>query len=170
MLSPIAMILAAGYPFSKRLLPLPQAMLGIAFGWGAVMAWAAVNNSLDPPVWWIFIATMCWAMAYDTIYAIQDQEDDRRIGVQSSAIFFGSWAWLAVAGCSFCMLTSLLWCGILVGVNPVFLIILAGVGGFLGYQAGWLRLGISHAQAFTMFKHHVWVGLAILLGFWWGLR
>ena len=76
LLSPVALLLAALYPFSKRYIHLPQAVLGLAFGWGVIMAWAAVRNTLDAPVWLIYAATICWAIAYDTTYALQDQADD----------------------------------------------------------------------------------------------
>ncbi|HVG02276.1 MAG TPA: 4-hydroxybenzoate octaprenyltransferase, partial [Nitrospira sp.] len=89
LLSPIALFLAAVYPFSKRWIHIPQAVLGIAFGWGTIMAWTAARGTIDQPAWWLFGATVCWAVAYDTIYALQDRDDDRRIGVKSSALLFG---------------------------------------------------------------------------------
>ncbi|NJN70523.1 MAG: 4-hydroxybenzoate octaprenyltransferase [Nitrospira sp.] len=98
-LAPIAVLLATLYPYSKRWIHIPQAMLGIAFGWGTVMAWAAVQGKLDAPAWCLFGATAAWAVAYDTIYAVQDQEDDRHIGVKSAALYFGpfiparGWVW-----------------------------------------------------------------------------
>jgi len=85
LLSPVALLLAAGYPFAKRILPLPQAVLGVAFGWGVVMAWAAARGTLDPQAWLLFAGTIAWAVAYDTIYALQDLSDDRRIGIRSSS-------------------------------------------------------------------------------------
>ena len=85
LLSPVALLLAAIYPFTKRIIQLPQAVLGIAFGWGVVMAWAAVRDSLDNQVWLLYASTVCWAVAYDTIYALQDRADDARIGVKSSS-------------------------------------------------------------------------------------
>ena len=75
---------------------MPQAVLGIAFGWGAIMAWAASRATIDVQAWWLFGATICWAVAYDTIYALQDREDDQRIGVKSSALLFGAAVPLAV--------------------------------------------------------------------------
>ena len=95
-LSPIALLLAGLYPFCKRFLHIPQLILGVAFGWGGVMAWAAVRNELETGTWLLFAATICWAIVYDTIYAIQDREDDLKIGVKSSAILFGSYTWLGV--------------------------------------------------------------------------
>lgn len=88
-LSFIGIVLASVYPFVKRYSHLPQAVLGMAFGWGAVMAWAAVHNSLGIVPVLIFLANICWSMAYDTIYALMDKEDDLKIGVKSTAILFG---------------------------------------------------------------------------------
>ncbi|MDH4188008.1 MAG: 4-hydroxybenzoate octaprenyltransferase, partial [Nitrospira sp.] len=95
-LSPAALLLASLYPFAKRVIHVPQAMLGIAFGWGAIMAWAASRGTVEAPAWCIFAATICWAIGYDTIYALQDRDDDRLAGIRSSALFFGPSTWLAV--------------------------------------------------------------------------
>ncbi|MBI5236754.1 MAG: 4-hydroxybenzoate octaprenyltransferase [Deltaproteobacteria bacterium] len=90
LLSFVAVGLAVLYPFVKRYSHWPQAVLGMAFGWGAIMAWTAVNGSLHIAAVLIFIANIAWSMAYDTIYALMDIDDDRRIGVKSLALFFGS--------------------------------------------------------------------------------
>jgi len=95
-LAPIALVLVVFYPLAKRVLPIPQAVLGMAFGWGAIMAWAAVRNEIGWPAFGIFIATICWAIGYDTIYALQDRDDDSRAGIRSSVLFFGRRVWLVV--------------------------------------------------------------------------
>ncbi len=168
LLSPVALLLAAVYPFSKRFMSLPQAVLGLAFGWGVVMAWAAVRNSLDPPVWFLYGGTLCWAIAYDTIYALQDREDDARIGLKSSALFFGSWTWVAVALALSLMLVLLGLAGWWTGLGPVFYGVLAAVGGFVSQQVVRIRGPVNPELAFTLFKQHIWVGWAILLGIWIG--
>src|SRR5581483_3845751 len=96
-LGSVAFLLAAAYPFAKRVFALPQAVLGAAFGWGVIMAWAAVQERLPASAWLLYGATVCWAIGYDTVYAIQDRKDDARIGVQSAAVLFGDRAWAAVA-------------------------------------------------------------------------
>lgn len=169
-LSPIAILLAAVYPFSKRIVPLPQAVLGIAFGWGVIMAWAAATHSVPLPAWLLYAATICWAIAYDTIYALQDREDDLRIGIRSSAILFGSYAWLAVGSCLVLMLVLLGVTGWLNGLNAAFYGMLAAVAGFLTQQVLLVRKAISPAQAFHLFKQHVWVGWSILAGIWLGFQ
>ncbi len=167
-LGPVALGLAAIYPFTKRFFRVPQLFLGLAFGWGAVMAWAAVRYQLDPAVWLLFAATICWAVAYDTIYALQDVEDDLRIGVNSSAILFGASVWIAVGTAGTAMLGLLAIAGWLENLNAAFYGGLAGVAGFLSQQVRRLRGDVSPPEAFTMFKHHVGVGLAILIGIWVG--
>jgi len=168
LLSPVALLLAAFYPFSKRIIHLPQAVLGIAFGWGVVMAWAAARNSLDHQVWLLYASVVFWAVAYDTIYALQDRADDARIGVKSSAILFGTRAWIAV-GASVCgMLLLLVATGWLVGLGPMFYVVLAAVAGFLTHQVWKLRGPVSPVIAFALFKQHVWIGWAIFAGIWAG--
>ncbi len=167
-LSPIALGLAVVYPFTKRFFRVPQFFLGLAFGWGAVMAWAAVRNQLDPAAWLLFASTICWALAYDTIYALQDREDDRRIGINSSALCFGSYVWMAVGMIELIMLGLLATVGWLTHLNWSFYGILAGLAGFMSQQVWRLRGDVTPAEALTMFQHHVGVGLVVLGGIWLG--
>jgi 4-hydroxybenzoate polyprenyltransferase len=168
LLGPIAFLLAALYPLAKRVVPLPQAVLGVAFGWGVVMAWAAAHNELEPQAWLLFASAVAWAMAYDTIYALQDRADDRRIGIYSSAILFGSWTWLAVAISFALTLICLGLAGWLSEIGTVFYGILAAVGGFGSQQVWRIRQEVSSDLALAMFKQHTWIGAAILIGFWIG--
>ena len=168
LLSPVALLLAAGYPFAKRILPLPQAVLGVAFGWGVVMAWAAARGTLDPQAWLLFAGTIAWAVAYDTIYALQDLSDDRRIGIRSSAILFGQWTWLAVAVSFGFMTLCLGTAGWLSGIGPVYYGVLAASCGFVSRQVMMLRGSVSPLLSFSMFRQHAWIGGAILTGFWLG--
>ncbi len=163
-LAPVAVFLAALYPYSKRWIHIPQAMLGIAFGWGTVMAWAAVRGQLDAPVWCLFGATAAWAVAYDTIYAIQDQEDDRRIGVKSAALFFGSAVHQGVGLAFGIMLAFLTAAGWFAQLGFPYYAALLGVAVFFVFQIVQLRRPITPAHAFDMFRKHVWVGVAILAG------
>ncbi|MGH9649573.1 MAG: 4-hydroxybenzoate octaprenyltransferase [Terriglobales bacterium] len=168
LLSPVAFLLAAAYPYSKRIVAIPQAVLGAAFGWGAVMAWAAARNSLDGPVWLLYAGTVCWAVAYDTIYALQDRDDDARIGVKSSVILFVDWTWLAVGVSLGGMVVCLGLSGWMVGLGPMFYAVLAAIGGFLSWQVQRLRSHVPPERAFAMFKQHVWVGVAVLAAIWLG--
>jgi len=164
LLSPIAVLLAGLYPLAKRVIHLPQAMLGIAFGWGTIMAWTASRGAIEAPAWCLFSATVCWAIGYDTIYALQDREDDRRIGVKSSALWFGSAAWIAV-GTVFCvMLLLLALAGQLSDIGWVYYVALAAIGVWCLRQALQLRQAVASPTAFHMFQQHVWVGAAVFIG------
>ena len=163
-LSPIALLLAALYPFAKRILHVPQAMLGIAFGWGTIMAWTASRETIEAQAWFIFGATICWAIGYDTIYALQDQEDDRRIGVKSSALFFGPSTWLAVGIALAAMLLLLGMAGWIAQIGWIYYGVLAAAGLYCAKQVVELRKPVQPARAFHMFHEHVWLGSAILVG------
>ena len=164
LLSPIALLLAALYPFCKRIIHIPQLVLGIAFGWGGVIAWAAVRNELQTGTWLLFAATICWAIAYDTIYAIQDREDDLKIGVKSSAILFGSYTWLGVGIAVSLMLFFLSLAGEVSHLGTEYFISLGLIAVLMGYQVMLLRSNITNKQALTMFKQHRWVGIIVLGG------
>ena len=166
LLSPVGLLLAALYPYAKRTLQLPQAVLGIAFGWGVIMAWAASRAQLASPAWALFGATICWAIAYDTIYALQDRDDDARIGVKSAAILFGSYAWIAVGMFLAAMLVLLGFAGYWCSVQPFYYVVLAFVGVFFAFQVKTLRGPISPPTAFALFKQHIWAGTVILFGMW----
>lgn len=168
LLSPIALFLAAIYPFSKRWVKIPQAVLGIAFGWGTIMAWGASRGTLDPPAWLLFGATICWAMAYDTIYALQDREDDRRIGVNSSALFFGEDVPTAVGLFLSGMMICLLSAGQLSGLRMGYYLVLALLAGLFLWQVQRLKASVTPQAAFILFQQHVYVGAAVLLGIWLG--
>jgi 4-hydroxybenzoate polyprenyltransferase len=110
-LAAVGAVLAIVYPFLKRWIHIPQAWLGMAFGWGAVMAWAAEAGSVtDSPVpWLLFAANVCWSLSYDTAYAIGDRADDAHVGVKSTALWFGDKAVLAVilSGCGMLLCLAL---------------------------------------------------------------
>jgi len=164
LISPIAILLAALYPFAKRVIHIPQAMLGIAFGWGTIMAWTASRGTIEAPAWCLFAATVCWAIGYDTIYALQDREDDRRIGVKSSALLFGSLSWVAV-GTVFCAMLLLLgFAGWLAHIGWIYYGALAAIGLWCLRQALQLRQTVTTPTAFHMFQQHVWVGAAVFIG------
>ena len=168
-LAPMALLLAALYPLAKRVMPLPQAVLGIAFGWGAVMAWAAVRNEVGWPALGLFAATVCWALGYDTIYALQDIEDDRQIGVRSSAIFFGHRCWIAVGGALLAMAAILALVGMATRLGPSFYLSLLLAAGLFVAQARQVRRGVSPAHAFALFRQHVGIGALLLAGIWSGI-
>ncbi len=168
LLSPVALLLAGLYPFCKRFLHIPQLILGVAFGWGGVMAWASVRNELEASTWLLFAATVCWAIVYDTIYAIQDREDDMKIGVKSSAILFGSYTWLGVGLFASFMLFFLSLAGEISNLRPEYFVGLLLIGILMGYQVVLLRSEVTSLQAFSLFKQHCWIGGIVLAGIFLG--
>lgn len=167
-LSPIAVLLAAGYPLMKRWIHLPQAVLGVAFGWGTIMGWAASRGTVELPAWLLFGATVCWAVAYDTIYALQDREDDRRVGVKSSALWFGDHVPTAVALCLAGMLGCLVLAGLVSGLGYAYYAMLLIAAGIFALQLQKLQRPLTQPEAFAMFYEHIYAGAAILIGLWLG--
>jgi len=168
MLAPIAVLLAIAYPLAKRVTALPQVVLGIAFGWGVIMAWTAVRNDLCWIPIGIFLATVCWAVGYDTIYALQDIGDDMRIGIRSTALLFGRHVWVAVALSFAVMIVILSVVGITSEIGWPFYATLLIAASVFGHQAWRVKQGISQTEAFGLFKQHAWVGALILAGMWIG--
>lgn len=156
--------LAAIYPLTKRIIATPQAVMGAAFGWGALLAWAAVRNEIAAPAIVIFVATVCWAAAYDTIYALLDRDDDLKIGVRSSAIAFGRYVWAGVGTLLGLALAGLVALGLLVPLGPAYALSLALVAVIFAYQTWRLRRGTDRSSTFLLFRSHAGVGLLILFG------
>ena len=96
-----AVLVAIAYPFTKRIIAMPQAVLGIAFNFGIVIAFAAVQGSVPAVAWWMWLGNLFWVLAYDTEYAMVDRDDDLKIGIKTSAITWGAWMWRAFL-CSIC--------------------------------------------------------------------
>ena len=122
LLSFIGAGLAISYPFMKRWTHLPQFYLGAAFGWGVPMAYAAQTGSVPIDAWILFAATLCWAVAYDTIYAMMDRDDDLRIGVKSTAILFGRADRAMVALFHILTLMLLAWEGMRAGLGRTYFV------------------------------------------------
>lgn len=158
-----ALFLAASYPFTKRFLAIPQAYLGIAFGFGIPMAFAAVQGGVPAVAWLMVLANVFWAMAYDTEYAMVDRPDDLKIGVRSAAITFGRFDVAAVMTCYATTFALLALAGALVGRGPLFFGGLAVAGGIALYHFALIRER-DRARCFKAFLHNNWVGAAIFVG------
>jgi 4-hydroxybenzoate polyprenyltransferase len=156
--------LAAGYPFAKRWFPAPQLVLGVAFGWGIPMAWAALHESIDLTAWLLLLANVCWATAYDTLYALMDLPDDQKIRVHSTARLFGRLTWLAIGWLGGLMLAFLAWAGATAQLHWPFDLSLIAVGFLFLYQMARVKMGVDREEAFRLFRSHVGVGLILLLG------
>ena len=107
----IALFLALTYPLTKRFFVMPQAYLGLSFGMGIPIAFVANDMSITLTVWLLFLANIFWAIAYDTLYAVTDKNDDLKIGIRSSAIWFGNYVKEAIMFCYTCMMGCLIWAG-----------------------------------------------------------
>jgi 4-hydroxybenzoate polyprenyltransferase len=163
LLSVAGVCLAVTYPFVKRFSYLPQAFLGIAFGWGAVMAWSAAKNEVALTALLIFLANVLWSTAYDTIYALQDIEDDLRAGVKSSAILFGRRVYTALAMLYVAMAFFLCLAGYSKGMGLVYY---AGVGLSLSLFlliVNSLRKSPSRDSAFKGFVQNAYIGMGLLV-------
>ena len=156
-------LLAASYPFMKRWTYLPQAYLGLAFSWGIPMAFAAQTGTVAPVAWWVFAANLLWAIAYDTFYALVDIEDDRRIGVKSSAILFGKAVWPVTAALQVAVLGCLVVVGWRANLGAMYGFGLLGAAAVALYQQ-WLVRGLEPARCFKAFRVSNLFGAAVFAG------
>jgi len=163
MLSFVGLAIAVTYPLTKRFFALPQLYLGVAFGFGIPMAYAAVQGRLPEECWVLLAANVCYAFAYDTEYAMVDREDDRRIGMRTSAITLGRFdvtgVMLAYAG----MLALLVWVGLIAQLGWPYNAGLAAAAAMMGYHFHLIR-GRAREGCFRAFRHNNWVGLAVFCG------
>ncbi|HEU4845088.1 MAG TPA: 4-hydroxybenzoate octaprenyltransferase [Burkholderiaceae bacterium] len=162
-LSVAAVIIAASYPYFKRFFALPQAYLGIAFGFGIPMAFAAVQDTVPPLAWVMLVANVFWALAYDTEYAMVDRDDDLKIGIKTSAITFGRHDVAAVMFCYGANLALLLACGWLLGLRAWFVTGLLAAAGIAAYHYTLIR-GRERDACFHAFRHNNWLGAAVFAG------
>ncbi|MDH4235070.1 MAG: 4-hydroxybenzoate octaprenyltransferase [Gallionella sp.] len=158
-----AVFLAASYPYSKRFLAIPQAYLGIAFGFGIPMAFAAQQGGVPPVAWLMLVANVFWAMAYDTEYAMVDRDDDIHLGIHSSALLFGKYDVAAVMACYAIMLALLAWAGSLAGLGWVYYAGLVVAAGIALYHFTLIRTR-SRETCFKAFLHNNWIGAAVFAG------
>ncbi|MFH1043765.1 MAG: 4-hydroxybenzoate octaprenyltransferase [Pseudomonadota bacterium] len=162
-LSFAALGLAATYPFTKRFLAMPQAYLGVAFGFGIPMAFAAVSNHLPALVWWLLLANIFWAIAYDTEYAMVDRDDDLRIGIKTAAILFGRYDVAAVMLCYAAMLALLVMLGMRLQFGLYYYLGLGTAGLIMLYHYTLIRAR-RREGCFKAFLQNNWVGGVIFAG------
>ncbi len=173
-LSFAALAIAIAYPYAKRLVAMPQAVLGVAFSFGIPMAFSAVQGGRDatlaalqaavpPQAWWLLLGNLCWVLAYDTEYAMVDRDDDLRIGIQTSAITLGRWDVAAVMGFYAAYLLSWAAIGRSLGLGAVFLVGIAAAAA----QAAWhftLIRDRSREGCFRAFRENHWLGATVFAG------
>ncbi|MBL1208200.1 4-hydroxybenzoate solanesyltransferase [Geminocystis sp. GBBB08] len=153
------------YPLAKRVFPIPQLILSIAWGFAVLISWSAVTGNLTYNTWLLWVATITWTMGFDTIYAMADKPDDLKLGINSSAIFFGDLAKEAV-GLFFALTAGLFaYIGSTNGFNFIFgllwaIAVILWVGQYIDLQQKNQEL-INYGQ---IFSQNVWIGFILLLG------
>jgi len=162
-LSFLALALAASYPFTKRFLSVPQAYLGVTFGFGIPMAFAAVTDALPAPCWVLLLANIFWVLAYDTEYAMVDRDDDLRIGIRTSAITLGRYDVAAVMACYAAMLAVLAGLGMSLRFGLFYYLGLGAAALLMLYHFTLIRRR-ERAGCFKAFLHNNWVGGVIFAG------
>ncbi len=163
MLSLPAAFLAASYPYTKRFFALPQAYLGIAFGFGIPMAFAAIINQVPSIAWVMVLANVFWVLAYDTEYAMVDRPDDLKIGIKTAAITFGKFDVLAIMFCYAACLGLLAYVGQLVRCGLFFYMGLSFAAGIAIYHYTLIYERYPE-RCFQAFRHNNWFGGVIFIG------
>ncbi|TAK89977.1 MAG: 4-hydroxybenzoate octaprenyltransferase [Burkholderiaceae bacterium] len=162
-LAVVAALLAASYPFTKRFFAIPQAYLGIAFGFGIPMAYAAHLGQIAPVAWWLLLANVFWAVAYDTEYAMVDRDDDVKIGIKTAAITFGRSDVVMVMLCY--LMTLLLLCAVGMALHMGFFYNLGlAVAAMIALYHYTLIRTREPARCFKAFLHNNWFGAAVFAG------
>jgi len=163
LLSVGGVLLAVSYPYMKRVTHLPQVYLGAAFGWAVPMVFAAQTGTVPPLAWLMFTATVLWATAYDTMYAMVDREDDRVLGVKSTAILFGESDRAIIGVIQFMFLVCLLMIGYQASLGLYYYTGVLVAGGLAVYQQHLIRYR-ERDGCFRAFLNNNWLGAVIFAG------
>jgi 4-hydroxybenzoate polyprenyltransferase len=162
-LSLVAVFVAGTYPFFKRFFAIPQAYLGIAFGFGIPMAFAAVQDTVPPLAWLMLLANVFWSVAYDTEYAMVDRDDDLKIGIKTSAITFGRFDVAAIMLCYAATLAIYAWIGQALGFGLVYWAGWALAAGCALYHYTLIK-NRERMPCFAAFRHNNWLGGMLFAG------
>ena len=153
------------YPLAKRVFPVPQLLLSIAWGFGVLISWSAVVAQLELATWILWGATLLWTLGFDTVYAMPDREDDRRLQIHSSALFFGHYATAAIAIFFAGTVFLLAWLGIVMQLHISFWLALTGSTYLWIRQYFRLREPhLPHSSYGHLFRQNVWIGFLLLAG------
>ena len=163
MLAIVAAGLTLSYPFIKRYVSIPQFVLGAAFGWAVPMAFAAQTGQASQLAWLVFGTALIWAVIYDTYYAMVDREDDRKIGVKSTAQLFGEVDLFVIAGLQFLMLAALVFIGTRAELGLWYYLSVAAAACLMAYHQ-WLARDRQPAGCFAAFLHNHNIGFVIFIG------
>lgn len=162
-LSIVALILASSYPFMKRYTQMPQVVLGAAFSWGMIMAFSEAQGEIPAIAWLLFIANLLWTVAYDTMYAMVDRDDDLKIGVKSTAILFGQHDKRIIGFLQLLVLGLLFTVGDILAFGWPYQLSLIISAGLFSYQQ-MLIINREREKCFQAFLHNHWVGMIIFIG------
>jgi 4-hydroxybenzoate polyprenyltransferase len=162
-LSVAAVLVAGSYPYFKRFFAIPQAYLGIAFGFGIPMAFAAITQTIPTEAWLLLLANVFWAIAYDTEYAMVDRDDDLKIGIKTSAITFGQWDVAAIMASYALSLAIVAYCGLQFGLGWIFLLGIACAAAQAIYHYTLIKER-QRERCFLAFRLNNWLGAAVFVG------
>ncbi len=158
-----ALAIASIYPFMKRYTHLPQVVLGAAFAWSVPMAFTALQDGIKDEAWLIYIATVLWTIAYDTMYAMVDREDDLKVGIKSTAILFGDADKIIIGCLQLLTVVSLFMLGQKVELTWPYYLSLFAAAALFAYQQ-YLIKDRQGDLCFAAFKNNHWVGLVVFVG------
>jgi len=156
-------LIAIAYPFMKRWTYMPQAVLGAAFSWGILMTFAAVRNEVPPVAWLMFTASLLWIIAYDTLLAMVDREDDIKIGIKSTAILFGDAVPWAVMSLQLATLGLFVLLAQNLAYSAAFYVALLVIAALFAFQQKLIRRA-KHPAYFAAFNNNIWVGFTLFVG------
>ena len=162
-LSVAAVLVAGSYPYFKRFFAIPQAYLGIAFGFGIPMAFAAITQTIPTEAWLLLLANVFWAIAYDTEYAMVDRDDDLKIGIKTSAITFGNFDVAAIMASYALSLAIVAYCGLQFGLGWIFLLGIACAAAQAIYHYTLIKER-QRERCFLAFRLNNWLGAAVFVG------
>ncbi|WP_114416984.1 4-hydroxybenzoate octaprenyltransferase [Marinospirillum perlucidum] len=162
-LTPVGLLLAACYPFMKRYTHFPQVVLGAAFSWAIPMAFAAQTNSLPPALWLVFAANLVWTVAYDTAYAMEDRPDDLKVGIKSTAVFFGRYDRLMIGLLQLATLGLLIAAGLAFGRGLLYFAGLGLMAALFAWQQ-WLIRDRQRGPCLRAFLNNHYAGMLVFAG------
>jgi len=163
LLAIVAAALTIVYPFIKRFVSIPQFILGAAFGWAVPMAFAAQTGAVPQLAWIVFGAALIWAVIYDTFYAMVDRDDDRKLGVKSTALLFGDADLFVIGGLQLVMLLALVFIGTSAALGFWYYLSVAISAALMGYHQ-WLARDRQASGCFAAFLHNHYIGLVVFIG------